>query len=258
MNNAIKEKRTVSASASNLTPEELKRNRVQIYKTHVTGGVPSVFLRINGRYLKPALVDNRGKNFRTFVKLYFYKGKDGITNPMNDGDPHLPIKLKPNSKGYKALEKYAKTDFGSAIIKEMIANAKKYSDFRIQQAKFSQAKADSIVILLPENFPNRSHFPIGGQKIYDLAIIHHEFAHTMLVRSIISQKITIKDELWAVRKAENPVRLKRGNGRYEPRYVYYDGKQTVNIITGKALPFQWTVSKFDPRIMVKLDHKDAL
>lgn len=240
------------------TPDKLRINRIQIYKRYVAGGVPSVFLMVGGKQLKPASMENRSKNFKTFVKMYFYKGKDGITNPMSDGDLHLPIKLKAGSQGYKALERYAKTDFGSAIIKEMISRPKKYQDFRVQQAKYLQAKADYIVIHLPENFPNQSRFEIGGQKIFDLAIIHHEFAHTMLVRAKTAERITIRDELWAVRKAENPIRLKRGNGRYEPRYVYYNGKQTVNIITGKVLPLQWSVSKYDPRIMVKLSHKDAL
>jgi len=231
---------------------------VQIYKAHVQGGVPSVFLRIKGRYLNPALMDNRGKNFKTFVEMYFYSGKDGGIDPLYDDDMHLPIKLKRNSKGYKAFERYARTDYGSAVIKEMISNQKKYPKFRVQQARFSQAKADRLGILLPPNFPSRLRFEIGGQKVFDLAIIHHEFAHTMLIRSKTAKKITIRDELWAVRKAENPVRLKRGHSGYEPRYIYYNGKQTINIITGKSLPFQWTVSKYDPRIMIKLDHKDAL
>ena len=258
MSNAIKEKRTVSASVKKLTSERLRWNRIQIYKTHVVGGVPSVFLCIKGRYLKPALMDNRGKNFRTFVKLYFYSGKDGSIDPLGNGELHLPIKLKPSSKGYKAFEKYAKTDYGSAIIKEMISNPKKYPKFKIQQARFSQAKADYLVMHLPPNFPNRTRFEIGAQKIFDLAIIHHEFAHTMLIRSKTAKRITIQDELWAVRKAENPIRLKRGGARYEPRYVYYGNERTINIITGQVLPLQWTVSKYDPRIMVKLNHKDAL
>ena len=189
MNNAIKEKQPVSASASNLTLEKLKWNRVQIYKTHVTGGVPSVFLRINGRFLTPAIVDNRSKNFRIFVKMYLYSGVDGSTDPMSNRDPHLPIKLKPSSKGYKALERYAKTDYGSAVIKEMISNSKKYPKFEIQQVKFGGARADYRVIFLPPNFPSKLRFPIGGQKIFDLAIIHHEFTHTMLVRSKTAKKL---------------------------------------------------------------------
>jgi len=249
----------VKDSVKNITPEKLRWNRVQIYKVHVMGGVPSVFLRINGRPLKPALVDNRGKNFRTFVKMYFYNGKDGSTDKLSDNFGY-PFKLKKSSLGYRAFERYAKTDYGSSVIKEIISQPKKFKDFTIRQSTglHPKAKADYLVIHLPEKFPSMTRFEIGRQNIFDLAIIHHEFAHTMLVRSITSKKITIKDELWAVRKAENPVRLKRGNGRYEPRYVYYNGKQTVNIITGKSLPLRWTVSKYDPRIMVKLDHKDAL
>jgi len=257
MNNAIKEKQPVSASASNLTPEELKWNRIQIYKTHVVGGVPSVFLRIKGQYLKPALIDNRGKNFRTFVKLYFYKGGSGSIDLWSDNFGH-PVGLKPSSLAYKALERYSKTDYGSAVIKEMIYHPDKYKDFSVRDAPSLSAKGDYNVIHLPSKFPGRQRFKIGGQNIFDLAIIHHEFAHTMLIRSDPVKNIKIKDELWAVRKAENPIRLKRGGGKYEPRYVYYNKKQTINIITGKALPFQWTVSKYDPRIMVKLGHKDAL
>jgi len=222
------------------------------------GGVPPVFLRVNGRRLKLALMDNRGKNFKTFVKLYFYSGVDGGIDPMHDENMHLPIKLKVNSKGYKAFEMYARTDFGSAVIKEVILNEKIYVKLRVQQARGLQARADRLRIFLPIKFPGRLRFEIGGQKVFDLAIIHHEFSHTMLVRSKAAKKIKIQDELWSVRNAENPIRLKRGGAKYEPRYVYYNGKRTVNIITGEVLPLQWTVNKYDPRIMVKLGHEDAL
>lgn len=36
----------VSGSVKNLTSEELKWKRVNIYKSHIKGGVPSVYLRI--------------------------------------------------------------------------------------------------------------------------------------------------------------------------------------------------------------------
>jgi len=257
MSNAVKEKRAANTSVKNLTSERLRWNRINIYKTHVVGGVPSVFLRIKGRYLKPAIMDNRGKNFRAFVKLYFYNGKDGSTDELSSNFGY-PIKLKANSMAFKAFEKYSKTDYGSAVIKEMSSHPNKYKGFSVRDAPSLYAKGDYDVIYLPSIFPNKSRFPIGGQKIFDLAIIHHEFAHTMLIRSKAAKRITIQDELWAVRKAENPIRLRRGGGKYEPRYVYYNGQQTVNVITGQVLSLQWTVSKLDPRIMVKVGHKDAL
>ncbi len=252
---------TVRDSVKNLTPEKLRWNRVNIYKTHVVGGVPSVFLRVGSKQLKPALMDNRRKNFKTFVNIYLYKGGVGSGNAdlwsIKFGGATV---LKPNSMGYKALERYARTDYGSAVIKEMISKPKKFKNFTVRQATglHPKAKADNDVMYLPIKFPGIPRFEIGGQKIFDLAIIHHEFVHTKLIRSKPSPQITIKDELLAVRNAENPIRLKRGGSKYEPRYVYYNNKQTINIITGKSLPLQWTVSKYDPRIMVKLDHKDAL
>jgi len=247
-----------SASAvQNLTPQQLKLQRIHIYKTSVIGGVPSVFLTINNVVLIPASESNRSKNFKTFVAMYLYKGIEGSNDPFSSNFGG-PLRLKPGSMGYKGLERYANTDYGSAVIKEMISHPNKYKGFNIQQARGLHAKAGGPVIYLPVKFPNSQRFKISGQKIYDLAIIHHEFAHTMLVRGKTSGAITLKDELWAVRKAENPVRLKRGVGKYEPRYVYYNGSRTINIITGKSLPLEWTVSKYDPRIMVKLNDKDAL
>jgi len=242
-----------------LTQIDLRNQRISIYKKHVLGGIPSVFLRIDGKQLKPALMTNRDKNFKLFVSKFFYNGKDGSTDVWSDNFG-LPTGLKLTSTAYKAFFRYAKTDYGSAVVKEMVSNLEKYKGFSVRQATGTRptAKADYLVILLPSNFPSITRFPTGGQRIFDLAIIHHEFAHTMLVRSKKSKTLTIKDELWAVRKAENPIRLKRGGGRYEPRYVYYNGNSTVNVITGEILPLQWTVSKYDPRIMVKLNHKDAL
>jgi len=232
---------------------DLRNKRIAIYKKHVAGGVPSVFLTINNAILIPANEINRSKNFKIFVGLYLYKGitanNDEWSNTIS------PIGLNASSMGYKALERYAKTDYGSAVIKEIVSHPKKYKGFSIEQGRGLHAKGDYLIIYLPEKFPNGSRFKIGGQKIYDLAIIHHEFVHAMLPQS---KGITIRDELWAVRKAENPVRLKRGGGRYEPRYVYYNGSKTINIITGKSLPLQWSVSKYDPRVMVKLNDKDAL
>ncbi len=169
--------------AAKLLPIELRNRRIDIYRKNVIGGIPSVFLRIDGKFLKPALTDNRLKNFKIFVNMYFYNGKDGGMDPLRDSDMHLPIKLKPNSAGYKAFERYARTDYGSAVIKEMISNTRKFDGFSIQQARLQQARADRLRMFLPRKFPGRSRFEIGGQKVFDLAIIHHEFAHTMLVRS---------------------------------------------------------------------------
>lgn len=247
-----------------LTGLRLVLYRINLYKTHVKGGVPSVFLNVGGEKVTPAHKDNRHKNFLKFVEMYFFQGPGSVTDWGHVGF----IELTPSSMGYAAFKDYSQTDYGSAVIKEMVVNAKKYKSTNgkgwsgnglvISMGREKTAKGEQLRIFLPLKFPSRKRFPVGGQKIFNLAIIHHELTHTILIRNRHSKPITIYDELWTVRNAENPVRMRRGKKLYEPRYVYYDGKKTINIITGHSEPGKWTVNKYDPRILVKLSDKDAL
>lgn len=165
-----------------------------------------------------------------------------------------------SSDGYKAFQRFSETDYGSSVIKEMISNPKKYKGFDIAEGYKRGAKANYSVLLLPKRFPAPpGFFKTSGQKIYDLAIIYHEFAHTAVFRpaSTSDAAITIFDERLAVMNFENPVRIRMG---YEPRYSYTmgNGSYTINIITGKKVAGERTVSKYDPTILVELHDKDAL
>ncbi len=51
------------------TAQQLRLNREAVYRGHVVGGIPSVFLRVKGRQLKPAHIDSRPSNFKVFVLL---------------------------------------------------------------------------------------------------------------------------------------------------------------------------------------------
>jgi len=118
--------------------------------------------------LSAATTGTRLSNFKKFVDLFFYKKvkSTGVT------------KLLATSKGYLAFKRYAQTSYGSAVIKEMITNTKNFKGFLIAQGSGNEARAGDGILLLPKNFPTKTHFPVGGQKIFDLAIIHHEMAHT--------------------------------------------------------------------------------
>lgn len=178
--------------------------------------------------------------------MYFFK----------DINPSGVTRLSSSSKGYLAFQRYAQTSYGSAVVKEMITNTKKFNGFLIAQSSGTEARAGDGVLLLPKNFPTKKFFPIGGQKIFDLAIIHHEMAHTEIyLPKSNSGETTLKDERQAVIMAENPVRKIKG---LEPRYTYSKQGRTINIITGKYFDNEWTVSKYNPKIMVKRNHKDAL
>jgi len=177
--------------------------------------------------------------------LYFYKSINpgGIT------------RLAPTSKAYLAFQRYASTPYRSAVVKEMITDTKKFNGFLIAQGTANEARGGIGVITFPRNFPTRKTFPIGGQRIYDLAIIHHELAHTQVFLNKVNGSATLKDERQAVIVAENPVRKTKS---YEPRYTYYRDGKTINIITADIKAGKWTVSKFNPAKLVKLTDKDAL
>ena len=236
---------------------QLRLKREQIYRRKVPH--TSVFPQANGRVLMPAVETNRISNFLKFVNMYFSKVIDK-TIP----DPEFNIypgatKMVESSEGYKAFKRFAKTDYGSSVIKEMISNPNKYKGFVIKEGAEKWASAGHRFIVLPKKFPNKPIFKNNGQRVHDLAIIYHEFAHTMVFRpaSSGSKSASIKDERIAVMKFENPVRMRKG---FEPRYSYTGSKplETINIITGEKKPGVWVVNANDPTKLVKPNDKDAL
>jgi len=248
---------TTIKKENNVNSLKLRLKREQIYRSKVSHN--SVFPQANGRILAPAVEANRMSNFLKFVDMYFSKIIDN-TIP----DPEFNIypgatKMVESSDGYKAFKRFAKTDFGSSVVKEMINNRSKYKDFVIKEGAEKWASAGYRFIVLPKRFPNKRIFKNSGQRIYDLAIIYHEFAHTMVFQSAssIGKNATINDERIAVMKFENPVRMRKG---YEPRYSYTGSKpqQTINIITGEKKHGIWSVNRNDPTKLVKPSDKDAL
>jgi len=239
---------------------KLIAERLIIYRRWVRDR--SLFPKVNGRRLTP-FAGNRQRNFVKFVDLYFSKQ---VSKPPGWGEMKQATKLTKKSDGYKAFNKFALTDYGSSVINEMITHRKKYLEdkFTIMENTGLGAHGDYSAMTFPKKFPKAGgRFSARGQKIYDLAIIYHEFAHTMVFRSKISKNIniTIRDERIAVMKFENPVRMKKG---MEPRFTYAQLNdsgvviKTINIATGEVKSGGWTVSKFDPTILVKPSHKDAL
>lgn len=67
-------------------------------------------------------------------------------------------------------------------------------------------------------------------------------------------EITIEDERQAVINFENQVRIENG---LEPRYTYYNGSRTINIIAGKDSPVEHTILDSDPATLVRIGSAGA-
>jgi len=255
MSIAIKEKRT-----ANLSQLELRNKRIAIYKKNVFAR--NLFKGVNGETFHiPESLMSRQANFKEFVKINFEYGfteygawPNNVTN--------LPV--------YKKLKAYSETNYGAATIYRILQDNKKAA---LQKRKVFKVQYDDGVsgqtpqgafnyIILPKNFPDNRPYS-GGERKYDLAIIHHEFGHTRFFRKSNNMKkimFTLNDERRAVIYLENPIRMKKG---MEPRYTYYrkrgenGEKGTINIITGDRLAGLYTILENDPTKLVKLGSKGA-
>lgn len=197
----------------------------------------------------------RLNKFKEFADLYFYKHKHNESCPTDfDGKFTLPGNLVADSDKYNiynVFKKYAMTNYGSIVINKMLKNKNKYKGFKIYRsgqgstAKGASAAPDGIAF--PHRFPMVEHFPVGGQKVDPLAIISHEFGHTVVFNP--EMKSGIQHERDVVIQYENTVRKING---YEMRYVYFNGKETINIITGKTKAGKWTFDKNDPSKLVPI------
>ncbi len=192
-------------------------------------------------------IDNPGKlpnsktrkeNFKKLVKQNFavFDIEKHFHTPQHEGPAA-------GSDAYKWLEKYALTDYGALMIARILKNPK----FKIR-AMEGQAQANTLYISLPPQFPLRNTFP-SGEKIVPLAVIHHEFEHTMYGTQS-NPHGSIKDERVAVRDMENPVRVLHNE---EPRYTYFQRhtNSTINVITGIVRTGQWRHDPSDPRNFIK-------
>ncbi len=232
----------------------LRTNRIAIYKKHVR--TRGLFKGVNGEtFHVPETLTDRQSNFKKFVALNFETDpyEPGVwPNYIND----LPV--------YRKLKLYSETRYGSAMIYRILqdnkkAKSRKEKIFKIQYddgESGQSARGGLNFIRLSKNFPNNNPYK-GGDKKHDLAIIHHEFGHTRFFRKQNNLKIieyTIEDERQAVMNLENPVRIENG---LEPRYTYYNGSRTINIITGMDSPVEHTILESDPAKLVKIGSAGA-
>lgn len=232
----------------------LRTNRVAIYKKLVRAR--GLFKGVDGEmFYVPETLTVRQSNFKKVVKLNFEM------DPFEPGS--WPNHIH-NFPVYKKLKLYSETRYGSAMIYRILQDNKKVKSqkgkiFKIQydDGKSGQgARGGLDFIRLSKNFPNNNPYK-GGDKKYDLAIIHHEFGHTRFFRKKSNLKIiefTIEDERQAVINLENPVRIANG---FEPRYTYYNGSRTINIITGMDSPVEHTILESDPSKLVKIGSAGA-
>jgi len=245
----------------------LRTRREQIYRKYIAP--QSLFPRINGRVLTEEGDEAKRKsNFLMFVDMFFSKqvnpdsrngslGQDGWPSP----NASRPTRLSMSSDGYKAFAIFSDTPYGSSVVKEMVTpeNREKYQDFVVAEGPGTETRASYNSIVIAWKFPFQSKFIHSGQPVDRLAILYHEFAHTMVFQPASQKTVErgISDERISVMKFENPVRILH---KFEPRYSYvqYDGSKTINILTGEIGPGIMTVNKNNPAELVKRTHIDAL
>jgi len=243
----------------------LRTVRERIYRKHIQP--QGLFPCVNGRVLSEEKDQaKRQANFLVFVDQYFSKqtdsvGQNGSPSESGSTSSNLPSKLVMSSDGYKAFAKFSDTPYGSSVIKEMVdgENGKKYQGFFIGESLDTETRASYSGILISWKFPFKPRFIHSGQSVDTLAILYHEFAHTMVFQPSSQQKVdrNIRGERISVMKFENPVRFLH---KLEPRYsyVHHDGSETINILTGEVGPGVMAVNKYNPAELVKRTHKDAL
>jgi len=159
---------------------------------------------------KLILAEDRKKNFQIFEKERF-----NTKDPWGDQIAGI---FKKGSSAYDHLKLYSQTRYGSLMIDRINKYKGKFTVYLILKgSKKFQAMGASHHIRLPVDFPELTVYPFTDQKIDPLAVIHHEFEHTIFGK--LSYEIgSLQEEIAAVKNYENPVRILNG---YEPRYVYY-------------------------------------
>lgn len=222
---------------------DLKSQRIQIYCSN-TFDSACTFTEIhkklgilNTENVPPVSI--RNSSFTKLVTENF--------NNLDDFDAVNPWPvIKATTAAYKMLHEYALTPYGAVIVKRILEDNVRtgIKRFEIRLDDNSTARAGTHWISLPSNFPLKEYFP-GGEKIDPLAVIHHEFAHTrFFTGNTKPAMVSIEDERIAVINNSNPARM---FNKYEPRYTYFNGKETINIITGEKRSGRWSVNMQDPR-----------
>ena len=236
---------------------ELRRKRIELYCKEVsnaTCGFPEIPRKLG--ILNAANVPSLATRKENFIKLvsenfssekHFDSGLvDDVINPWPDND-----NAKNAKKAYKSLKEYSETAYGALVVKRILEDNKKkgLKRFFIRLDDNSTARAGTDWISLPSAFPKREVFP-GGEDMDALAVIHHEFGHT---RIFTNRKkaiaVTPQEERLVVINNSNPVRMLN---KKEPRYTYlFEGRQTINIITGEVKSGIWSYDKTNPKLLVR-------
>jgi len=184
-------------------------------------------------------MDERKNNFIIFERERF-----------NKADPwgsQLDGIFKKGIKAYKYLKSYSETDYGSLMVARVNDSKDEFTIYAITEGDEKyQAMGTKTWIRLPVNFPLLTRYPLSGQLIDPLAVIHHEFEHTRFGRSDYPIG-SLREEVAAVRDYENPVRIING---FEPRYTYYqrDTETTVSVFDYKnTVSGGKTFDPLDPR-----------
>lgn len=182
----------------------------------------------------------RLKNFKVFEKERF-----NTDDPW--GDQMAGI-FKKGSSAYDYLKLYSQTSYGSIIVNRINKYKGKFTVYSITEGdKKFHAMGANHHIRLPKEFPMIKVYPFTGQKIDPLAVIHHEFEHTVFGKSDYEVG-SLREEVAAVKGYENPVRILNG---YEPRYSYY---QRATNTTASIFDYKKTVTggkttdPLDPRL----------
>jgi len=185
-------------------------------------------------------MDERIKNFELFRSERF-----NSDDPWGD---QLAGVFKNGTSAYNYLMLYSKTSYGSIMIDRINKYDGKFVVYLITKGveKF-QAMGASNHIRLPEEFPIMAMYPSTGDKIDPLAVIHHEFEHTIFGKS--SHEVgSLEEEVAAVKLHENPVRIING---FKPRYSYYQRATdtTVSVFDyKKTVSGSKTTDPLDPRL----------
>ncbi len=152
----------------------------------------------------------------------------------------------PRGQALEVLREYVGTDFGQEMIGRVLADFDQalargwvtpqgelteegefagYLPFRVVHSP-DTAAASLREVRLPERFA--THFKGSGQRVFPLAIVHHEFGHTQfgqpakpheIVTDQHGSRLHVEHEMEIVEKFENPVRLRYG---YEARESYHN------------------------------------
>jgi len=223
---------------------DLKTHRVDIYCTHLYDSA-CTFAEMHRKLgildannVPPTSV--RNANFTKLVASNF-NDADRDSEAINPWPTH-----KTNLPAYKKFYEYALTPYGAIIINRILEdnNCADVDKFEIRLDDSTTTRAGAHWISVPSNFPLKKHYP-DGEAIDAVALIHHQFGHTRFYTGHSEPATaTIEDVRITVINNGNPARM---FNKFEPIYTYYNGIETINIITGEKQSGQWTFNKTDPR-----------